>query len=111
MKSEPGRSVVRISTSGGVEVSAAGDMIGVVGAGARGDGDWASAAAPGGARAAAPASDARFKKPRRFMGISSRAPSSRQAEREQLSAVIPAADRDDDVLLAVVHVGPRRSAL
>src|SRR5438034_535390 len=36
---------------------------------------------------------------------------SRQSEREKFAAVIPAADGDDDVLLAVVHVGHRRSAL
>ena len=69
MKSEPVRSVVRISASGGVEVSAAADMMGVAGAGARGVGDCASAAT-GCAIAAAPASDARFKKPRLFTGTS-----------------------------------------
>src|SRR5690349_3023948 len=99
MKSDPVRSVVRISTSGGDAVSAAADMMGVAGV-RPGDGDCASAATAGVAMAAAPASDARFRKPRRFMEPPiSRVPSSRQTERDQLSAVISPADREDDVLL------------
>src|SRR5713226_8441639 len=69
MKSEPVRSAVRISGSDGGAVSAAADMIGVADAGARAAGDCASAATGGVAIAAAPASDARFRKPRRSIGL------------------------------------------
>src|SRR5882672_11995724 len=73
MKSEPVRSAVRISVSGSTAVSAVADMIGVAGAGARAAGACASTPTSGTAIAAAPASDARFRKPRRFIKLLTKA--------------------------------------
>jgi len=48
----------------------------------------------------------------RFAGSSSRPGQlTGQAEREQLARIVPPADGNDDVLLAVEHVGHRRAAL